>query len=84
MYGGRPAPAVLSSPSLRRAWLADLGSEGVSTILVGPSAGESQVIRFVDELVGAAGTARGGVVIWTGIQATAEAGDATTAGARDT
>ncbi|MGP8159656.1 MAG: hypothetical protein ACLQGJ_00310 [Candidatus Dormibacteria bacterium] len=60
---GRPAPAALSS-SARATYLGDMRAHGVTTVIVGPSAGEDQVVRLMAELLGRPGTAMGGVVVW--------------------
>jgi hypothetical protein len=64
--GGAAPPASLS-PGQREAYLADLRSRGVSSVVVGPSPGESGAIRLFTELLGRPGTATGGVVVWNGI-----------------
>jgi hypothetical protein len=63
---GAPAPASLSTAQ-RQTYLADMRSHGVSSVVVGPSAGEVGVIRLFTELLGRPGTSTGGVVVWSGI-----------------
>ncbi len=62
--GAQSAPATLS-PSMRETYLADLRAHGVTSIVVGPSAGEAGVVRFVTELTGRSGQSSGGVVVWS-------------------
>ena len=61
--GARP---VLSA-ALRQACLGDLDADRVSSIVVGPSPGEAQLIRFITALVGRPGLSVGGVVVWYGV-----------------
>jgi hypothetical protein len=60
---GATAPASLDAAD-RQAYLADLSAGDVTAVVVGPSAGETQVVRFLTELMGRPGSTVGGVVEW--------------------
>jgi len=62
------APATLSA-SVRATYLGDLRAHGVTTVIVGPSTGEAQVVRLMTELLGSQGTSTGGVVVWYDVTA---------------
>jgi hypothetical protein len=65
---GRPVPATLAV-SVRQTYLGDLRAHDVTTVIVGPSPGEAQVVQLMTELLGTPGTATGGVVVWYGVGA---------------
>jgi hypothetical protein len=60
-------PTVNFIAKQRAECIQDLRYHDVTTIIVGPSKGEAQVIRFVTDLLGRPGTSVGGVVVWYGV-----------------
>jgi dolichyl-phosphate beta-glucosyltransferase len=65
---GRPAPVTLSS-SVRATYLGEMRAHEVTTVIVGPSTGETQVVRLMSELLGRQGISTGGVVVWYDVPA---------------
>jgi hypothetical protein len=65
---GKPAPASIPA-SLRAIYLGDMRAHGVTTVIVGPSAGAAQVERLMTELLGRPGVSTGGVVVWYDVPA---------------
>jgi hypothetical protein len=63
--GAGSPPAITAD--LRQTFLGELRSEGVSSIVVGPSPGEAGLIGFVTALLGRPGVSTGGVVVWEGV-----------------
>ncbi len=66
IVNGTAPPGSLSAAQ-REAYLGDLRSHGVSSVVVGPSAGAAGVIRLFTDVLRRPGTSTDGVVLWTGI-----------------
>jgi hypothetical protein len=66
-YGELGKPTVNFHAKQRTECIQDLRYHDVTTIIVGPSKGEAEVIRFVTDLLGRPGTSVGGVVVWYGV-----------------
>ncbi|MGP8159657.1 MAG: hypothetical protein ACLQGJ_00315 [Candidatus Dormibacteria bacterium] len=65
---GAAAPAALSA-SARDTYLGDLRAHAVTTVIVGPGPGASQVARLMTEVLGGPGASTGGVTVWYDVPA---------------
>jgi dolichyl-phosphate beta-glucosyltransferase len=60
---GATAPAQLSAAD-RATYLGDMSAHDVTTVIVGPATGSTQVAQLMTELLGRPGTSTGGVTVW--------------------
>jgi hypothetical protein len=60
---GATAPAQLSAAD-RATYLDDMSAHDVTTVIVGPATGSTQVAQLMTELLGRPGTSTGGVTVW--------------------
>ncbi|MGO8685718.1 MAG: hypothetical protein ACLQT7_00840 [Candidatus Dormibacteria bacterium] len=58
-----PAPTAIPAPE-RVTFLGDLRASDVTSVVVGPSAGRSQIVQLFTELLGTPGVSTGGVIVW--------------------